>query len=120
MAAVFGISTYAAIATRNNLSRYVICCSVVILIPAISCFYVIIFAILPFLEYIRSYASLSLKKRVLYFISFMFLFTAIFVLPKNFIIHSFVILLLLTVEIISVIQERIKAKKDKKIKAIAA
>lgn len=120
MLAVFGISTYASIATRNNFSRYIICFAIVILIPSISYFYVIIFAILPFLEYVRSYAALSLKKRVLYFVSFMFLFTAIFVLPKNFILHSFVILLLLTVEIVSVIQERLKKRSSREKTPLAA
>ncbi|MBE6530871.1 MAG: DUF2029 domain-containing protein [Ruminococcaceae bacterium] len=108
---VFAISTYAAIGAKSNFSRYVICFAVVILIPTISYFYVIIFAILPLLEYIRSYTSLSLKKRVLYFFSFIFLFCTLFIFPKNFILHSFVILLLLSVEIASVFRERLyKAK----------
>lgn len=109
---VFALSTYAAIATKSNFSRYVICFSVVILIPTISYFYVIIFAILPLLEYIRSYTDLSLKKRVLYFFSFVFLFCTIFIFPKNFILHSFVILLVLSVEIVSVIRERLYKTKS--------
>ncbi|MBQ8140583.1 MAG: DUF2029 domain-containing protein [Clostridia bacterium] len=114
LALVFAISTYAAIATKNTLSRLSICFAIVVLIPSISYFYVIIFALLPFLEYIRVYGTLGIKKRVLYFIAFMFLFTAFFVFPKNFTIHSLIIIAILALEIASVIRERIAARKARR------
>ena len=112
---VFAISTYATIVTKSNLSRYAICFAVVILIPSISYFYVIIFAILPFLEYIRTYSTLELGKRIFYFLAFMFLFITPFVIAKNFTLHAFTIIAILIVEVMSVIKERISAKKSKRI-----
>lgn len=106
MLSIFAVSTYTAIATHNNFSRYIICFCVVMLIPTISYFYVIIFAILPFLEYIRTYSEICMWKRVFYFLSFMFLFTALFVFPINFIPHSLIIMAFLVVETISVFKER--------------
>ena len=106
MFVVFALGTYSAVATRNNFSRYVICFCVVMLIPTISYFYVIIFSILPFLEYIRTYSELSMKKRVFYFLSFMFLFNALLVIPVNFILHSLIIMSFFVVESVSVIKER--------------
>ena len=111
--AVFAISTYAAIATKSNFSRYAICFAIVVLIPTISYFYVIIFSILAFLEYIRIYGEMNIKKRIFYFIAFLFLFTSFVVIAKNFIPHSLIIMAILAVEIISVIKERqqIRAKR---------
>lgn len=106
--AVFALSTFCAIATKNDFSRYAICFAIVALIPSISYFYIIIFAILPFLEYIRSYSSMSMTKRIFYFSAFLFLFVTAFLLMKNFIVHSLVILAILAVESISVIRETVK------------
>ncbi len=108
---VFAISTYAAIATKSNFSRYAICFAVVVLIPSISYFYIIIFAILPFLEYIRTYRNMGLEKRIFYFLAFMFLFITPFVFTKNFTLHSFTIIAILTLEIVSVIREKLKNKR---------
>ncbi len=115
LAIVFAVSTYAAIATKNSLSRFVICSAIVILIPPISYFYVIIFAILPFLEYIRNYNELNMGKRVFYFAAFLILFMTVFILPKNFILHSFTIISMLVIEIVSVIRERYLIKQQKKV-----
>ena len=105
---VFAFSTFCAIVAKNDFSRYVICFAIITLIPSISYFYIIIFAILPFLEYIRSYSSMSMQKRIFYFAAFLFLFVTAFLLVMNYIVHSLVILSILTVEIISVIKETVK------------
>ena len=115
---VFAIGTYAAVATKSNLSRYAICFAVVILIPSISYFYVIIFALLPFLEYIRVYNTLGLGKRIFYFLAFMLLFITPFVIAKDFTLHSFTIIAIFIIEIVSVIRERLNAKKQKAVNAI--
>lgn len=112
MLAVFAVSTYTAIVTKSNLSRFAICFAVVILIPSISYFYVIIFAILPFLEYIRVYSTLELSKRIFYFLAFMLLFITPFVIAKDFTMHSFTIIAILIVEVVSVIKERVNARKQ--------
>ena len=52
LAIIFLSSTVAAIATKNDFSRLLICSAIVVLIPSISYFYVIIFTILPFLEFL--------------------------------------------------------------------
>ncbi|MBQ7384344.1 MAG: DUF2029 domain-containing protein [Clostridia bacterium] len=111
---VFALSTYAAIATRSNFSRYAICFAIVVLIPSISYFYVIIFSILAFLEYIRVYGDMNIKKRIFYFIAFLFLFTSFVVIAKNFILHSLIIMAILAIEIISVIKERQQIRASRK------
>ena len=107
LAIVFALGTYTAVATRSNLSRYSICFAVVTLIPSISYFYTMIFAILPFLEYIRVFDTISKRKQIFYFCAFAFLFSAILVFPKYFVIHSLVIITIFIAETVSVIKERI-------------
>lgn len=111
LALIFIISTVAAIGTKNNFTRMVICSSIVILIPSISYFYVLIFTILPFLEYTKTAEKMPTKKSILYFVSFLFLFVTFFVLPKNFIIHSLIVILLLFTEIIGVFKKELFIKK---------
>jgi hypothetical protein len=110
LAIIFVVSTVAAVGTKSDFTRMVICSSIVILIPSISYFYVLIFTLLPFLEYTKTAENMSTKKSVLYFISFLFLFVTFFVLPKNFIIHSLVVILLLFVEIIGVLKNEFFVK----------
>lgn len=111
LAVIFLISTVAAIGTKNNFARMVICSSIVILIPSISYFYVLIFTVLPFLEYTKEADKMPAKKAILYFASFLFLFVTFFVLPKNFIVHSLVVIMFLFMEIIGVFKKEIFVKK---------
>ncbi len=106
MIITFLLSTYTAIVTKKDLSRYIICFGVVTLIPTISYFYTIIFAVIPFLEYIRRFTELSMRKRIYYFVSFNILFITPLVFGINFILQSVTIISLLTVEIVTVILER--------------
>ena len=111
---VFALSTYASIVTKSDFSRYAICFAIVVLIPSISYFYVIIFSILAFLEYIRVYSEMRIEKRIFYFIAFLFLFMSFVVIAKNFIPHSLFIMAILVIEIVSVIKERIHIRAAKK------
>ena len=112
---LFLVSTFAAIATKSDFSRYVICFAIVLLVPSISYFYVLIFAILPFMEYLRSYATMSLQKRVFYFFAFMVIFLTPLILAMNFTFHSATVIVMLIVEIVSVLRE---LQSRKKLKAI--
>lgn len=107
LAVVFIVSTIAAVATRSDFSRYVISFAIVVLIPSISYFYVLVFAILPFMEYIKNYDKMSRNKQKLYFCSFMVLFITFFILPKFFVLHSAVVLTMLVVELVSVYKNEI-------------
>ena len=111
IAFVFLIGTYSAITAKTDLSRYSICFAIVTLVPSISYFYTIIFAILPFLEYIKVFDTLSKAKKIFYFASFTFLFTTIFVFGKFFVIHSLVIMTIFAVEAVTVIREQKKQNK---------
>lgn len=114
LAIVFALSTYASIVTKSDFSRYAICFAIVVLIPSISYFYVIIFSILAFLEYIRVYREMRIEKRIFYFIAFLFLFMSFVVIAKNFIPHSLFIMAILAIEIVSVIKERIQIRAARK------
>jgi hypothetical protein len=105
LALVFLVGTVAAVSAKTDLSRYSICFAIVTLIPSISYFFTIIFAILPFLEYVRCFDELDKKKRIFYFISFAFLFTTVFVFPKYFVIHSLFIMAVFAVETATVAKE---------------
>ena len=108
---LFLVSTVAAVATKSNFSRYVICFAIVLLVPTISYFYVLIFAILPFMEYLRIYASMSLPKRVFYFFGFMVIFLTPLILAQNFTFHSAVVIAMLIVELVAVFGELKNRKK---------
>ena len=111
---MFLISTFAAVATKSNFSRYVICFAIVLLIPSISYFYVLIFAILPFMEYLRTYSQMSLERRVFYFFAFMVLFLTPLIVAQNFTPHSIVVIAMLVVELVSVFKELKAGRKLKK------
>ena len=111
---MFLISTFAAVATKSNFSRYVICFAIVLLIPSISYFYVLIFAILPFMEYLRTYSQMSLERRVFYFFAFMVLFLTPLIVAQNFTPHSIVVIVMLAVELVSVFKELKTVRKLKK------
>ena len=104
---VFVICAVAAIITKNQLSRYVISGAAIILIPPISYFYVLIFTILPFLEFLKEYERIQAGKRKFYTLAFLFLFLMPTMVAQNYIIHSLLILTMLLWEIVSVCRERI-------------
>lgn len=115
---IFITSTVTAIAARSDLSRSVIASAVLILVPSISYFYILIFEIIPFLEYLRAYDSLPLWKRKLYGAMFMFMFVTFLLLPQCFIPHALIVMAMLIIEQKNVVQNdiipRIKAKRSAK------
>ncbi len=113
LGALFLSATVTAIATRSPLSRAMIAASVVILVPSVSYFYVLVFSILPFMEFFTHYDELSLFKKRLYFLSFFFLFFTFFVVPQCFIPHALVILLLLVTEVVTVLRNELLPKIKK-------
>ena len=115
---IFVSATVTAIAAKSDLSRAIIASAVLILIPSISYFYILIFEIIPFLEYLRAYDSLPTWKCKLYGAMFMFMFIAILLLPQCFIPHALIILVMLIMEQKNVVQNdmlpRIGAKVSSK------
>ena len=108
---VFLVSTIAAIKTKNNLTRLSICAFIVILIPSISYFYVMVFTVFPFLEYINECESLPKKKSKLYFFSFIFFYIVLLALPRFFLFHTILLIFLLVYEVIGVFKNEIFNKK---------
>ncbi|MBO7310463.1 MAG: DUF2029 domain-containing protein, partial [Clostridia bacterium] len=74
VALVFLFSTALAIYTRCEFSRFVIASATVILLPSVSYFYVLIFMLLPFMEFIRNYDELDAKTKRLYTVLFFIVF----------------------------------------------
>ncbi|MBQ9111982.1 MAG: DUF2029 domain-containing protein [Clostridia bacterium] len=109
---LFLTATVAAVYTRSDFRRCAIASSVIILIPSISYFYVLIFAFLPFMEFIRSYESLPEYKQRLYTVLFLVIFFTPFILPKYFLAQSFAIITLFVIECAEVFgKEMRKAKR---------
>ncbi len=104
---IFVISAVAAIVTKSDFSRYIICASIVVLVPTVSYLYVLIFEILPFAQFVREYDTLSLSRRRFFKATFFFLFTTVFLLPANFIVHSLVVIAMLVFELVGVIKREI-------------
>ncbi len=104
---IFATATVTAIATRSHFSRSVIAAAVVILVPTISYFYVLIFEIIPFMEFLKDYDSMPIKKRRIFTLFFLFLFMTAFVLPQCFIPHSLIVIAMLVIEERSVFRNEI-------------
>ena len=111
LAIVFFCGTVAAVTTKNDFSRLLICACVVILIPSVSYFYVMVFTALPLLEYIKSCETLSVGRSKLYLFSFIFLYIAFLALTRFFLLHSLLIIALLAYEIIRVFKNETFNKK---------
>ena len=107
---VFISGTIAAVKTKNDLTRLVICACMVILIPSISYFYVIVFTVLPFLEYVKSCESIPRKRSMLYFLSFLFLYITPWAITRFFLLHSLLLISLLVYEIVRVFKNELFKK----------
>ena len=116
LALIFTAATVLSLFTRSDLSRYTIAAAIVILIPPISYFYVLIFAILPMIEFIRGSDTIDKKKRICYSIMFGFIMFTPALLPQYYIVHSLAIITMLTWESVSVIKNELIPRK--KFKAI--
>ena len=104
LAAFFLTATVTGIATGSSFSRALIACSVVVLFPTVSYFYVLTFTIIPFMEFIRCYDNLSKRKQRLYSAGFFLLFFTAFLLPQCFIPHTLVLASMFVAEAYGVIK----------------
>ena len=102
--AVFAVATFTAIITHSNLSRAIICASIIILIPSISYFYVLIFEVIPFLEFIRSYDEISKGKRMCYGAMFLFMMITPFMIPQVYIPYTLILVFMATSEEFGIIK----------------
>ena len=96
--ATFLIATVLAVFTKSDFSRALIAAAVVVLIPSISYFYVLIFTLIPFFEFLIAYDSFSKRQKGFYSICFLLLFFTPMILTKYFIAHTLIIILMLIVE----------------------
>ena len=103
--------------TRSTLSRTVIASSAVILIPAISYYYVLIFALIPFLVFVRDLEELPRWKRGLYASLFLFLLFTPALLTFCYIPQALCILALLLCELFEVARGELLPWLRKRIKA---
>ena len=104
---IFISSSVLATVTRSSLSRSVIASAVLILIPSISYFYVLIFEVIPFMQFIKDYDSIDKKKRTLYSALFFFLLFTLTILPAYFILHSLAVFAMFAIECYSVISKEL-------------
>ena len=104
LGAFFLTATVTGIATRSPFSRAVIATSVMVLFPTVSYFYVLIFTIIPFMEFLRSYDGYSRRKQMAYTAGFLVLFTTLFLLPQCFVPHALILLAMFCAEAHGVIK----------------
>lgn len=112
LAIVFVIATVSAVFTRSDFSRFVIASSIVVLIPSVSYFYVLVFMILPFMEFIRCYESLSVAKQRLYTVLFLILLLTPLILSQYFILQALAVVTMLGVECFGVCKKELFAKRS--------
>ncbi len=113
---VFLGATVTAIATRSRLSCMVIASGIIVLIPTISYFYILIFELIPFMEFLLSYDSLAVWKKRLYSVLFLFLFLTFSILPQCFMLHSLAVIVMMAIEMREVIRnELISRLKHRKL-----
>lgn len=102
---IFVFSSILATVTKSTLSRAVIASAVLILIPSVSYFYVLIFEILPFMQFIKDYDTIEKKKQKLYTVLFFVLLFTLTVLPGYFLLHSLVVFTMFAIECYSIISK---------------
>ncbi len=104
---IFLAAAVCATITKSDFSRYMIASAIVVLIPPISYFYILIFEILPFLQLIRDYETLPQHRRKIYTALFWFLSITLFIVAKNFIFHTMVVMTMLFSEMVNVTRNEI-------------
>lgn len=114
--AVFLVATAAAVYTRSDLSRYFIASSIVILIPSVSYFYVLVFMLLPFMEFLKEYDSIERRKRLLYTVLFFIIFFAPLILAKNFILQALCVVIMLALETATVFGNERRSRRPISVK----
>ncbi len=108
---VFIFATVTAIAARSDLSKYIIAVSMFALIPSVSYFYVLLFMLIPLMQFIREYDGLPRYKQILYSVFFMTFLCTVFVLPMYFVLQTLIIITMLVIEGKDVIKKDIIHRK---------
>lgn len=103
---LFITSAIAAIIAKSDFSRYVIVTSAIILIPPISYFYVLVFAILPFLQFLLDCESIKGARKSFYLFAFLFLFLMPTMVMQNYIIHCILAIAMLITELTGVFKSQ--------------
>ena len=104
---IFAVSTFFGIFTKSNFSRSLIAASVVILVPPVTYFYVLVFMVIPLVEFLFHCNGLSKKRRVTYEILFLAIFFTPLVMLQIFIPHALIILTLWILEILRITREEL-------------
>ena len=95
---LFLFCTILAVRTNSHFSRSLIASTIILLLPSISYFYVLIFMLIPLMEFFKHYNSFSRPKQIRCLILFGCLFFTPLLLIKCFIPHSLIVMLLLGFE----------------------
>ena len=110
------IAAITATITKSDFSRSVIAAGIIILIPSVSYFYVLIFTFLPLLEFIKHADEFSERKKKLYTLLFLLMYSCCFLLTQCFIPQALIVILMFVSEEIFVIRQEIvpwlKARKQ--------
>ncbi len=101
---IFLVSTPLAIVTKSNFSRSMIVSAVILLVPSVTYFYVLIFLVIPLMDFLFHSEEFSPKKRRVYEILFLCLFFAPFIIAQCFIPHALIIVAMWITELVSVIK----------------
>lgn len=104
---VFLAATVLAVCAKSNFSRAVICTGIIILIPSVTYFYVLIFMIIPFMEYFKNYDSIPKKERIMYLALFMFIAITPIMIPQFYIPHALIVIFIMCYEGTKVIRKDI-------------
>jgi len=115
LSVIFLVGTYDALRTNDRLSRYIICFAVVTLIPSVSYFYTIVFAIIPFMEFIRCADTLDRFRYRNYFFCFMLLLFTPLIITQFFLIQCLVILWLFAGEVYRLFKHELPARRQQQI-----
>jgi hypothetical protein len=107
----FIVATVCAVYTKSDFSRFAIASAIVVLVPTVSYFYVLIFTLFPFMQFIRDYDELSPTRQKLYTVLFLVMFLAPLILLKNFILQSAAVIVMLAYECFCVGKYEIFKKK---------
>lgn len=109
---IFVLATIFATMASSDFSRYVIACAVVVLIPSVSYFYVLIFAMLPFMEFVRHYDEFPKYKQAIYFWLFLVLLFTPLIITQFFVPHTLIMLIMFGMECASVFRRDVLKKNN--------
>lgn len=100
--------------TSSHFSRSMIAAGIIILIPTVSYFYVLVFTFLPLMELMMHAEELSSRRRTLYTVFFLFLYSCCFLLTQCFVPHAIIVIVMLAIEEITVIRKELLPRFQKR------